>query len=95
MGKFVAQTQKMSKSGWYHLPADSRRKNYGEKIFMTLILRVKLQGYHHSKKKKQGQPVHMLQLFGIYIPLARLYIYILGYSGGQKLGSRTVLNEPN
>ena len=42
MGKFVAQTQKMSKSVWYHLPADSRRKNYGKKIFMTLILRVKL-----------------------------------------------------
>ena len=26
--------------------------------------------------KKQGQTVHMLQLFWIYIPLARLYIYI-------------------
>ena len=25
---------------------------------------------------KQGQTVHILQLFGIYIPLARLYIYI-------------------
>ena len=25
---------------------------------------------------KQGQTVHMLQLFWIYIPLARLYIYI-------------------
>ena len=26
--------------------------------------------------KKQGQTVHMLKLFWIYIPLARLYIYI-------------------
>ena len=26
--------------------------------------------------EKQGQTVHMLQLFGIYIPLARLYIYL-------------------
>ena len=25
---------------------------------------------------KQGKTVHMLQLFGIYIPLARLYIYV-------------------
>ena len=25
---------------------------------------------------KQGQTVHMLQLFEIYIPVARLYIYI-------------------
>ena len=29
-----------------------------------------------GKKRKQGQTVHMLQLFWIYIPLARLYIYI-------------------
>ena len=28
---------------------------------------------------KQGQTVHMLQLFWIYIPLARLYIYIYWY----------------
>ena len=26
---------------------------------------------------KQGQTEHMLQLFGIYIPLAHLYIYII------------------
>ena len=30
----------------------------------------------NKRKEKQGQTVHMLQLFWIYIPLARLYIYI-------------------
>ena len=29
-----------------------------------------------SLSNKQGQTVHMLQLFWIYIPLAHLYIYI-------------------
>ena len=31
---------------------------------------------HVSQVIEQGQTVHMLQLFWIYIPLARLYIYI-------------------
>ena len=36
---------------------------------------------------KRGQTVHMLQLFGVYIPLARLYIYIYIYKQPRLGGS--------
>ena len=32
--------------------------------------------YHHYHDIKQGQNVHLPQLFGMYNQLARLYIYI-------------------
>ena len=44
--------------------------------FVTIYLKKKIMYFYSKLLHKQGQTVHMLQFFGIYIPLARLYIYV-------------------
>ena len=42
--------------------------------FVTIYLKKKIMYFYSKLLHKQGQTVHMLQFFGIYIPLARCKI---------------------